>query len=459
MSDAREGDAPDPHGDAPDPRGDASARDPVRDRGPGPDPLAAAGASGAAARGGAMRAGAWVASAALSLVSIPLLVRHLGVPEFGRYIAVLAVVNIASLASDLGLTGVALREWGGADPAERRERIRPLFGIRFAVVTVAALVVIAFAALVDWPARMVSGTAIAAFGLYGIVFTDLAIVGLAGSMRFRSVAIVEVARSAIGTALIVVLVIADAGLTGFYVAWTGAMLATAVLALTMAGPLISRRPTLAGARELITDTAPYAAAAVAHVVYFRAVVVITSIHATARQAGLYATVFRVTEFAAAVGSALAGTVTPVLAHADRNDPDRFRRDALKTVRNLTAAGTATALVLGLGAPLLMQLIGGDATDDAVDVMRIQAPALIATFASFAMGAILLVLHRYRALLVVNIAALAATVTLALILVPDHGAKGGAVAVLVGEWLIALAQAGVLWRAMGNAPEAALTSGT
>jgi hypothetical protein len=59
--------------------------------------------------------------------------------------------------------------------------------------------------------------------------------------------------------------------------------------------------------------------------------------------------------------------------------------------------------------------------------------------------------------VANIAALVATVTLALILVPDHGAKGGAVAVLVGEWLIALAQAGVLWRAMGNAPTTALTS--
>jgi O-antigen/teichoic acid export membrane protein len=105
----------------------------------------------------------------------------------------------------------------------------------------------------------------------------------------------------------------------------------------------------------------------------------------------------------------------------------------------------------------MQLIGGDATDDAVAVMRIQAPALIATFASFAMGAVLLVLSRFRALLTINIAALIATVTLALVLVPDHGAKGGATAVLVGEWLIALAQAGVLWRAMGNAPEAALTS--
>jgi O-antigen/teichoic acid export membrane protein len=68
-----------------------------------------------------------------------------------------------------------------------------------------------------------------------------------------------------------------------------------------------------------------------------------------------------------------------------------------------------------------------------------------------------VLHRYKELLVVNLTALAATVVIALVLVPDHGAKGGAIAVLAGEWLAALAQAGVLRRAMGNAPGAALAS--
>ena len=368
------------------------------------------------------------------------------------------MVNVAALTSDLGLTSLALREWGAAEPSQRAERIRPLFGVRFAVVTIAAVCAIGFAALVDWPARMVAGAAIASLGLYGVVFTDLAIVGLAGSLRFRTVATIEVVRAAIGTVAIVALVIADAGLIAFFVAWTGAMLATALLAVRLAGPLVSRRPTLVGWRTLLSETAPYAAASVVHVVYFRAAVVITSIEATARQAGLYATVFRITEFAAAVGSALAGTVTPVLAHGELNEPARFRRDAWQTVRNLALAGTAAAHVLGLGAPLIMQVIGGDATNGAVAVMRIQAPALIATFASFGMGAILLVLRRYRELLVINALALAIVVTAALILVPGHGAKGAAVAVLMGEWLVALAQASVLWRAMGNAPKTALASG-
>lgn len=423
----------------------------------GADPLAGIGASGQAARGGALRAGAWTASAALSFISIPLLVRHLGVPEFGRYIAVLAVVNIAALTSDLGLTTVALREWGASDAAQRADRIRPLFGIRLTVVTAAALVAIGFAAIASWPTRMVEGTAIACAGLYGMVFTDLAIVGLSGSLRFRSVAAIEVVRAALGTLAIVVLVIADARLTAFFIAWACTMLATAVVATRLANGLVSTRPTLRGWRPLLTETLPFAAASVVHVVYFRTVVVITSLQAPARQAGFYATVFRVTEFAAAVGGALAGTVTPLLAHAERTDLQRFRAEALRTVARMTAAGVGVALVLGLGAPLIMQVIGGDATDGAVAVMRIQAPALLATFASFGLSTILLVLRRYRSLLAINVLGLAVVLVLALLLVPDHGAKGGATAVLAAEWLIALTQAGVLWRAMGNPPGAALAS--
>jgi O-antigen/teichoic acid export membrane protein len=415
------------------------------------DALESAGAAGVAARGGALRAAVWVGSALLSLVSIPLLVRHLGVPEFGRYVAVLAVVNIAALASDLGLTAIALREWGAAEPAERAGRIRALLGIRLTVVMIAALCAIGFALIAGWPGRQVAGTAIASAGLFGQVYTDFATVGLAGSLRFGRVAAVEGARAAAGTLGIVILVVADAGLTPFFAAWAFAALATAALALRLAGTLVSPLPLMRRAHwaPMLVESAPYAAASAVHVVYFRAVVIVMSVQASALQAGLFAAVFRVAEFAAAVGTALAGTMTPVLAHAGRTDQARLRREGRRTIRILSAAGLAAALVLGLGAEPLMRLIGGHSTEGAVDAMRLLAAALIATFAAFGMGAVLLVLRRYRALLVINAAALVLVVALALALVPDHGAGGGAAAVLAGEWFIALAQAGVLWRAIAK----------
>jgi O-antigen/teichoic acid export membrane protein len=91
-------------------------------------------------------------------------------------------------------------------------------------------------------------------------------------------------------------------------------------------------------------------------------------------------------------------------------------------------------------------------------MRIFAIALLATFLSYATGAILLVLRAYRELVVINAIALVVIVVLALALVPDSGAKGGAVAVLVGEWLVLAAQAVALRRAVRRRPGTPLPSG-
>jgi O-antigen/teichoic acid export membrane protein len=423
------------------------------------EPLDSPDAGAATIRGGGLRALAWAGSAALSLISIPLLVRHLGVPEFGRYVTVLAIVNIAVLASDLGLAGLALREWSAADPADRPRILRALLGMRLAFATAGAVAAITFTAVAGYPARLVAGTALCTLGLFALVFGDFALVGLAATLRFGRVAFVEFVRAAVGTAAIALLVLAGAGLLWFFAAWSLAALVAAGFALRLGRGTVPLRPRLRRAdwRPLLGDTAAYAAATAVHVLYFRVVMVVTSLRAGARQAGLFATVFRIIEFTAAAAGMLAATATPVLARAGRDDPARLRRETRRIVGAALAAGVVTAAVLELAAPLIMDLIGGNRTDAAVPVMRIAAPAVIATFASFAMGAVLLVLRRYRELLAINVATLALALGLALALVPAHGARGAAVAVLASEWFLAVAQAVVLVRALGSGPGARLPS--
>ncbi len=391
-------------------------------------------------RGAATRASAWGAGAALSLVSIPLLVRHLGVPRFGQYVAVLALVNIAALASDLGIGALALREWGARDGEDRRGTLGSLLGLRVVVATAGAAVSVAFALAAGYPHAMVWGTAIACVGLMAQVFGDFALVGLAGTLRFGRVALVELVRSALGTAGIVVLVLAGSGLVPFFAAYSFAALVAAGLALRLGGGAVSLVPRMALRewRPLLADTAAYAAASVVYVVYFRVVMVVVSLDASARQAGLFATAFRVVEFAAATAGVLTATLTPVLARAERSDRSRLTRAALASTRAGLVVGVLAALVLGLGAPTVMDVIGGR-TGDAVAVLRIEAASVATTFVAFCAGAVLLVLRRYRALLTVNAVALTVALGLALILVPAHGARGGATAALIGELLIAVGQ--------------------
>jgi O-antigen/teichoic acid export membrane protein len=408
-------------------------------------------------RGGGVRVVVWCVSAVLSLVSLRLLVEHLGVAGFGRYVAVLAVVSMAVVGSDLGITALALRDWGALEPERRGGRMFALLRLRFATGAVAGGGAIGFAVLLGWPAQLVAGTAIASITIFAQVITDFALVALSGSLQFRRVALVETTRAALGTLLVTLLVIADAGLTAFLVAWSSAAVATAFVAAFVAAPWLRPLRRLRSAERMfaiLSETGRFAAASAVHVVYFRIPVLVLSAAASPRQTGLFGAVFRVVDFAATVGSAVAGAMTPLLARVERDDLGRLRSEVERMLRLALGAGVIAALCLEIAAVPLMRLLGGDAMSDAVAVLRITAPAVIATFASFLMGAVLLVLRRYRELLAVNVIALALVSGLALTLVPSYGAQGAAVAVLCGEWWIAAGQAltlrRVLWGRMAPA---------
>lgn len=53
-------------------------------------------AGSTALRGSALRTGAYVTGLLLSLISAPLLARHLGVEGFGRYVTVTALITIVA---------------------------------------------------------------------------------------------------------------------------------------------------------------------------------------------------------------------------------------------------------------------------------------------------------------------------------------------------------------------------
>src|SRR3954451_17491838 len=170
------------------------------------------------ARGTGLRVSAFAAGGGLSLVSLPLLVRHLGVDDFGQYVAVLAVIGVAALAADLGITGIALREYTRAGEADRPALLQGLFGARLGISLVGAVAAIGFALVVGYSGVAVWGTLIACAGLFAQVVADMVVVSLLVDSRFGGAAAIDLSRSATSTALIVVLVLLDAGLIWFFVA-------------------------------------------------------------------------------------------------------------------------------------------------------------------------------------------------------------------------------------------------
>ena len=118
-----------------------------------------------ALRGSTLRTGAYVASLLLSLISAPLLVRHLGEVEFGHYMAVIALVTIVAGFTEGGLNTVVLRGASTLGEEQRRAMMRSAIGIRLVLTFAGVACAVAFAAAVGYSDAMVIGTILAGIGL------------------------------------------------------------------------------------------------------------------------------------------------------------------------------------------------------------------------------------------------------------------------------------------------------
>jgi O-antigen/teichoic acid export membrane protein len=296
---------------------------------------------------------------------------------------------------------------------------------------------------------MVAGTLIASLAVFVGALQDIQSVRLSGELRFAAVTSMELGRAVVTALAVLILVLAGAGLVPFYAVYiAGTIAAVAIGATALRGerrmtPLFTR----ADWRPLLADAAVYAAATAVYVVYFRVILLITSVEANPVQTGYFATGFRVTEFLVAIPGVLAATVLPVLSHAASHDRERLERGAADILRLALIAGIGAALALALAAPTVMRILTGHESSPAAPVLRIQACAVALTFLAFGTGTTLLALRRHRALLVANLVTLGCAALLAVVLVDAHGARGAAVATVIGEAVLVLAQGAGLLRAL------------
>ena len=95
--------------------------------------------------------GSYVGGVLLSLVSVPLLVRHLGIAEFGGYVAILSLITIVSVLTEAGLIAIAVNEYTTTAADRRRELMANLLGARIVFSVAGATAAVAFAAAAGYP--------------------------------------------------------------------------------------------------------------------------------------------------------------------------------------------------------------------------------------------------------------------------------------------------------------------
>jgi O-antigen/teichoic acid export membrane protein len=410
-----------------------------------PDLLDTEEAGGVALRGSVLRTASYVAGILLSLISARVLIEHLGGPGFGRYTVVTALVTIVAGFTEGGLNSVVLREFATLDGEQRRELMASAIGMRLVLTAVGVALAVGFAAVAGYGTTMVVGTALAGAGLVLQLLQSTLATTLQAQLRFGWVSAVELLRQVVSVGLLVALALAGAHLVPLLAV---AIPASAVsLAVTI--PLVrhtSLRPSFHAGRwwRLLRQTVPWAVIGAVNIVYFRVALVAMSLSSSAKQTGYFATSFRISEVLVAIPSLVIGAAFPILARAEREDSPRFDFASGRIFELALLAGTWLVVCLEVGAAFAIHVIAGH--DPSIAVLRIQGPALIASFVAVACGYPLLMRRRYREVLFANLLALLISAVLTLSLAPSMGARGAAIAALVAEAGLAISQVVMLKRA-------------
>ena len=397
-------------------------------------------AGGRAIRGSAIRGVGYAAGTLITLVSAPLLVRHLGVVEFGRYMTAISLAAVVAGVTDVGLASITLREYAVRRERERDVFMRNVLGTRVLLTVAGVLLATAFAVGAGYPGPIVVGTAVAGAGVVLAVVGHTIGVPLAAELRYGWLTILDVAAKAVGVGLVVALVVASAGIVPLLAVPAATGLAVVAVTAVLVRGRVPFRPSLelGELRPLLRDTLPLALATVLTTIYARIVIILLSLIAAETVTGYFATASRVLEVAVGVPLALVSTMLPLLARAARDDAARFRHALQRLLDVALIGGVWMALAMGIAAGLVVEVLGGADARPAAVPLEILSAALIPVFVNVTVQHALLALQHHRRLLQANAVGLIAIVPATLLLVPALDARGAAIAVVVSETTLTVA---------------------
>src|ERR1700730_5220136 len=169
-----------------------------------------------AIRGGAIRVGGYVTGVLVSLGAAAVLVRHLGISGFGRYVTVVSLIALVGGVTEAGIAVYGIREFGTRDGPDRRRLMADLLGMRLTLTLVGVVCAVGFGLVVGYADVLVVGSVLAGAGLLVQVVADVLSIPLQAELRLGRLTFVEFTRRLVTLLLIGVLAIVGASLLPFF---------------------------------------------------------------------------------------------------------------------------------------------------------------------------------------------------------------------------------------------------
>lgn len=410
--------------------------------------LDSAEAGGRFIRGSMVRVITYGISLLASLVSAPLVIRHLGPSSYGYFATVTAIVFVIGGFTEAGLNTLGIREFASGRP-DRLRLLRNLVGLRVTGTAVAVTVVAIVAALVGAPSVIVFGVLIGGAGLIVTIAGENYGIPLNSDLRITAVSIIGLVQQVTLTIVYVVLVVIGARvlpLLAATIASGGVLLgATAFLIRGEVSiiPVFDRGQW----KDLLRQTLPYAMASAVGIIYFREALILMSVLSTEHEVSYYAAAFRIVEVLTVIPWTIVSAAFPIFSRAAYNEDDARLSYALHRLFDTALiAGVWMAASILVGASFGISVVAGSGFRPSVPVLQIQGLAIVTSCMVALFGSMLLSLRLFRPLLRSNALAVVVATVLSFALIPGHGAKGAAIAATAAESCLAVAYGWSLRRA-------------
>ena len=419
---------------------------------PDDDPLRSAKTAGLVARGGMIRGVGFAAGVVLGVATSAILLRHLGVDDFGRYAAITALFGIVLGITDGGMTTIGTRELSLAKGTQARSELASaLITLRALTALVGSIIAVAFA-WIAYGDPLVAGAVLVGISVVFQSAQAMTTVPLLTELRATPVALIDLARQALTLFGVAILAFFGASLLPFFAVQIPitAVLLLATVLIVRRGLRVGLSRNWARIADLIRQTLPMSVAVVLNALYLGAMVVLVSLVASETTTGIYAASARVMEVLIFFASVVLTMAIPALSIAVHEDIERFKAGLQLLLRSALTLAAGLTITLAIAAPLVIAIIGGKQFDASIDVLRIQSFALLGVFASQTLLFALVALRAQRAIIFANAVALLALITAGVVLVPQYGADSAALIVVGAELILASGLLLGLWRRQRSA---------
>lgn len=383
-----------------------------------------------------------------ALTSIVLL-RHLGVDQFGRYGTVMALMTIVNGVTDGGMNIAGTRELALLPPGpERRALTGVILGIRIVLTIAGVALAILFALAAGYDDVLVEGTVLAGVGIVMMAVSAVLTLPLGVELRNARLTLYELSKQVVALVATVAFVAGGAGLLALLGVQTIVGLASVAIvplvggAVAVVAPRYDRDEWI----HIVRVALPVAIAGVLAVLYLRILVVMGSLILSDRELGYLVTSARVIEVLSGLPLLVVSVALPVVSVAARNNPGRLRYVAQRLLESSLILGLLSALLLCFGAHVAVVVLGGSDYAGAAPVLAVQAFSLVTIFVTQSCVILLVALERQSDIVRGNLIGLAAVIIAGVVLLPAAGAQGGALAALVADLVLSATMVVLLRRA-------------